>query len=339
MDRKRTQGARSRKSWAVVNATASLAVREAFGASEWIRPRVVEASLFAGGRLGVVTVEGPGRNPCTTDLMAEFYAMLQEERELSSIVFDDGEAMARQGTGHGCGSLTMAMSDGRLSLFAARIAEYLLGRQENELPGEGGEVVVGRISDDGLGVAWRAEQIPPVTVVETTNGSPWRVHLHQRALSKMQAETARWLDAETGGVLMGRLSEVSRVAHVVDVVEAPEDSERSANEFILGTQGLRRCLEDYSTDLGWSLYCLGTWHSHLSPGGPSLKDKATARAVSLARLAPSIFVIMTPTGFEALTADGGDSVTLGTDLPASAGQEREGAAIPVPAAMPIDGRR
>ena len=113
---------------------------------------MVEASLFAGGRLGVVTVEGLGRNPSTTDLMAEFYAMLQEERELSSIVFGDGEAMARQGTGHGCGSLTMAISDGRLSLFAAGIAEYLLGKQENELPGEGGEVVFGRISVVSPGV-------------------------------------------------------------------------------------------------------------------------------------------------------------------------------------------
>ena len=137
MDRKRAQGAWSRKSWAVVNATASLAVREAFGASEGIRLRVLEASLFAGGRVGAVTVEGPGRNPSTTDLMAEFYAMLQEERELSSIVFNEGEAMARQGTGHGCGSLTMVMSDGRLSLFAAGMAEYLLGRQENGLPVEG----------------------------------------------------------------------------------------------------------------------------------------------------------------------------------------------------------
>ena len=89
MDRKRAQSAWSKESWAVVNATASLAVREAFGASEWIRPRVVEASLFAGGRVGAITVEGPGRNPSTTDLIAEFYAMLQEEPELSSIVFDD----------------------------------------------------------------------------------------------------------------------------------------------------------------------------------------------------------------------------------------------------------
>ena len=337
MDRKRAQGAWSRKSWAVVNATASLAVREAFGASEGIRLRVLEASLFAGGRVGAVTVEGPGRNPSTTDLMAEFYAMLQEERELSSIVFNEGEAMARQGTGHGCGSLTMVMSDGRLSLFAAGMAEYLLGRQENGLPVEGGEVVVGRISDDGLGVAWRAEQIPPVTALEAKNGSPWKVHLHQRALSKMQAEAGRWPDAETGGVLMGRLSEVSRVAHVVDVLDAPEDSERSADEFILGTQGLRRRLEDYSTAVGWSLYCLGTWHSHLSPGGPSPTDKATARAVSLARLAPSIFVIVTPTGLEALTGDVSDSVAPGAWVPAAAGQESEGRAVPVPASTPVDG--
>lgn len=337
MNRERAQGAWSRNSWAVVNATASLAVREAFGACDWSRPRLVETSLFAGGRLGVVTVEGPERNPSTTDLMAEFYALLQEETELSSIVFDDSGAAARQGTGHGCGSLTMPMSDSRLSLSAAGMAEYLLGRQENGLPGEGGEVLIGRISDDSLGMAWRAERIPPVTVVETKNGSPWRVHLHQRALSKMQAEAGRWPDAETGGVLMGRLSEVSRVAHVVDVLDAPEDSERSAGEFTLGTKGLRRRLEDYSTAVGWSLYCLGTWHSHLSPGGPSPTDRATARAVSLARLAPSVFLIMTPTGLEALTADASISVAPGTDMSAAAGRETQGRAIPVPAATPFNG--
>ena len=339
MDRKRAQGAWSKRSWVVVNATASLGVREAFGASNWMRSRVVETSLFAGGRVGIVTVEGPGRNPSTTDLMAEFYAILQEERELSSIVFHDGEAMARQGTGHGCGSLTMTMSDGRLSLFAAGMAEYLLGRQEKGLPDKGGEIVVGRIFDDGLGVAWRTEQIPPVTVVEAKTGSPWRVHLHQRALSKMQAEAGRRPDVETGGVLMGRLSEVSRVAHVVDVLDAPEDSRRSAGEFVLGTKGLRRRLEDYSTAVGWSLYCLGTWHSHLSPGGPSPTDRSTARAVSLARLAPSIFVIMTPTGLEAFSGEASDSEVPGADMAAAVRQKSGCRGIPVRTAMPVDGGR
>ena len=90
---------------------------------------------------------------------------------------------------------------------------------------------------------------------------------------------------------MGRLSEVSRVAHVVDVIEAPEDSRRASDEFVLGTEGLQRRMREYSETVGWSLYCLGTWHSHLSPGGPSAQDRVTARAVGLARLTPSIFLI------------------------------------------------
>ena len=319
MDRQKARGAWSGKSWAVVNATASLAVREAFGASEWISSRVVETSLYAGGRVGVVTVEGPSRNPSTIDLMAEFYAMLEDEPDLLSIVFDNSEAMARQVTGHGCGSLTMCMSDGRLSLFAAGMAEYLLGRLENGLSDEVGEVLIGRLSDDGLGVTWQAERIPPVTVVQTKDGSGWRVHLHQRALTKMQAEVERWPDVETGGVLMGRLSEASRVAHVVDVMEAPENSKRSADEFVLGTRGLRRRMENYSTAVGWSLYCLGTWHSHLSPSGPSPTDQATAKAVSLARIAPSIFLIMAPTGTEVFAGDASNSSGLCADLPGVGG--------------------
>ena len=293
----------SKDSWAVVNATASLAVREALGASEAIPARVVETSLFAGGRVGTITAEGPGRNPSTTDLMAAFYAILQDRPDLGSIVFDRDDSVSRRSTGHGCGSLTMAMSDGRVSLFAAGMSEYLLTSQREGLPEGNGEVLIGRLSDDGLGVEWERWRIPSATVVQTGNGDAWRVHIHARALSKIQEEAARWPEVETGGVLVGRLSEVARVAHVVDVVEAPEDSSRTSGEFVLGTRGLGQGLQAYSERVDWSLYCLGTWHSHLSPGDPSYTDRATARAVSLARLTPSIFLIMTPTGFHALTAD------------------------------------
>ena len=300
--RKGARSAWSRKSWAVLNATASLVVREAFGASNAVPARVIETSLFAGGRVGTITVEGPGRNPSTTDLMAEFYAILQEQPALASIVFDHDNSVSRQSTGQGCGSLTMAMSDGRLSLFAAGMSEYLLTKLQVGLPEGDAEIRIGQLSQDGLGVIWGAWRIPTVTVVRTRNGEAWRVHIHERAKSKMQEEAARWPDVETGGVLVGRLSEVSRVAHVVDVVESPEDSCRSSNEFVLGTKGLRQRLREYSESVDWSLYCLGTWHSHLSPGGPSAIDRATARAVSLARLTPSIFLVVSPTGFHALAA-------------------------------------
>ena len=298
----KSQRAWSRRSWAVVNATASLALREALGAHGSSPTRVVETSLFAGGLVGVVTVEGPERNPSTTDLMAEVYATLQEDKALASIVFDDDGGVGRQATGQGCGSMTMTMSDGRLSLFAAGAAEYLLAKQGEGLPEDGGEVLIGRLSEGGLGVDWRRFSIPPVTELRMTSGAGWHVHMHPRALSKIQEEASRWSTVETGGVVMGRLSEVSRVAHVVDVLDPPEDSIRSRDEFVLGTKGLRRRIGEYSEAVNWSLYCLGTWHSHLSEGGPSPKDWGTAKAVTLARLTPSVFLIKTPTHFHAFAA-------------------------------------
>ena len=297
-----TRRAWSRKSWAVVNATASLVVREALADSERMSARIIETSLFAGGSVGMITVEGPKRNPNTADLMAEFYALLREDRRLASSVFTNDGSVARQATGQGCGSLTMAMSDGRLSLFAAGMAEYLLAKQRDRLPDDSGEILIGWLSEDGLGLTWRSCRIDPTTIVETMNGEAWRVHVHERAVIKMQEEAARWTNVETGGVLIGRLSEVARVAHVVDVLEAPEDSARSGEKFILGTKGLKSQLENYVKSVDYSLYCLGTWHSHPCPSDPSVTDRAMAQAVSVARLTPSIFLILTPTDIRAFAA-------------------------------------
>lgn len=301
--KERVRRAWSKRSWAVVNATASLAVREALTSSNLLPARVIETSLFAGGAVGIITTEGPGRNPNTGDLMAESYALLPEDAAAANAVFGNNAPMSRQTLGQGCGSMTMAMSDGRISLFAAGMSEYLLRRQCEGLPENGGEVLIGRLSDDGLGVVWHVYPVPPVTELSTANGDAWRVHVHHRALAKIQEETARWPTSETGGVLVGRVSEASHTFHVVDVLDAPEDSQRSPSEFVLGTKGLRQKLKSYSEAIGWSLYCLGTWHSHLSASGPSATDRATATAISIARLTPAVLLIRTPTGFHALLAD------------------------------------
>ena len=296
----------SERSWAVVNSTASLVVREAIAATRRMPVRVIETLLFTGGLAGLVTTEGPERNPNTTDLMAEFYTLLREDAVLARIIFGSDDNVSRRSIGQGCGSLTMAMSDGRLSLFAAGMSEYLLARQRDGLPHDGGEILIGRLSEDGLGLKWHTRRVSPVIVVRAMNRKSWCTHIHSRALKKIQEETARWPKVETGGVLMGRISEGSRTVHVVDVLSPPEDSSRSADKFVLGRRGLRQQMAAYSEAVDWSLYCLGTWHSHLSPSGPSETDRATAKAVSLARLTPSLFLIHTPTDFHALLADATD---------------------------------
>ena len=310
-------GVWSRNSWLLVNATASFSVHEAVSAAREMPTRVIEVSMFAGGRVGLITVEGPARNPGAGDLITEFYATVRQDSTLASVLFTHTDAISREAIGQGCGSLTMPMSDGRVSLFGAGMAEYLLAKQRDGLPRTGGEILIGRLSDAGLGVRWESIGVAPVKVVPARlSGERWSIHVHDRADARISAEVTRWRDVETGGVLMGRISEAARTVHVVDVVEAPEDSVRAADEFVLGVRGLRRQLDAFSDAVDCSLYCLGTWHSHLGGGSPSGKDRATAKAVSLARLTPSVFLIRALDGYHAILGDAtDDSVTAEPDRP------------------------
>lgn len=293
----------SRKTWAVVNATASLNVREALAAArERLSTRVIECSVLAAGRIGLLTIEGPDRNPNTGDLIALAYRLLKEDSRLAPLVFGSEASTQRETIGEGCGSLTMRMSDGRLSLFAASMSEVIAALQRTALPHAGGVIMIGRLTDDLLGLTWDRHEVPPAFSVRALDDGGWRVHIEAATAGKIAREVARWPDVETGGVVIGRLSEAARTFYAVEVLPAPSDSTRSATEFVLGVQGVRRDITAFAEATGWSLYCLGTWHSHLEAVGPSGLDRATARAVSLARLVPSVLLIHTPGGYRAALA-------------------------------------
>lgn len=187
-------------------------------------------------------------------------------------------------------------------MYAAGASEYLLSRQEDGLP-DGGELVIGRLQDTGMGITWKRIQVAPTTIVASENGMPWTIRINPRAADKIAREVARCPMTETGGVLMGRQDEAAQSFYIVDVLPAPEDSVRTPTEFILGTRGLKKRLQDYLRSTNVALYCLGTWHSHLAPSGPSTIDKQTAQAMGLARLAPSLLLIHTPDGYRAVLAD------------------------------------
>jgi len=295
-----------RRGWAIVNATASLAVREAIGSvPEGVEiPRVIETVLYAGGEVGVITVEGPGRNPNSLDLMAETYELARKRESLRRRMFAEGAELGRRAIGEGCGSATMIMSDARLSMMAAPMAELIAGMQDTSLPYAGGRVLTGTVGADGLSLSWSDHAVPPVAIISIEGPDVWSVRLSARAVGKMDDEVRQWPGVETGGILMGRISEPSRAFYVTDVLPAPDDSERSSGGFVLGTHGARTAISAYAESCGYSLFCLGTWHSHLVPSGPSATDRATAAAVALARLAPSVLVIHTPAGFRAVLADG-----------------------------------
>jgi hypothetical protein len=194
----------------------------------------------------------------------------------------------------------MPLSDGRLSSFTAPMSEHIRRLQRDGLLA-GGEVLVGSLAADGLNQTWHRTEIAPRIVVGDGRSSV--VRLSPTVDATIRQEVAARPGSETGGIIVGRYSDVANAFHVVDTMPAPPDSKFSRDEFVLGTEGLRPMLEDLIEGSGGALYALGTWHNHLVPSGPSGRDVRTAALLSISQYFPLLMLIHTPTGYVHFTAE------------------------------------
>jgi len=307
-NKKRARHVLPKNAWGIVNTTASLTVREALASTppNITIPRIIDTSLLGQGKVGIVTIEGPQRNPNAGDLISYTYKMLLDNPVVRTAVYgqeEEEEEEEEADIGQGCGSVTTIMPDAQVSMFAAPIAEQIRKMQTEGLPKAGGRIMIGHIQEDGISLAWESTDVEPCEIAETEGSPKWHARVLPLAHRKIIDEIARWPGVETGGILLGRLSESARAFYVVDVLPAPEDSERSKSRFVLGTNGIRSKLLAYSKSVNNSLYCLGTWHNHLTSSGSSQTDRATAEALALACLLPSVLLIHTPGGYRAVLAD------------------------------------
>jgi hypothetical protein len=283
----------------VVNTTGSASVREALASPPLTgrRPPVAEACLLGLGQVGLLTLEGPDANPSTLDLITEAYLAVHARRELRDRIF--GRAAADIAIGQGCSAATLPVSDSRVSLVAASIAHWLAELQREGLPAHG-RILLGVIGDDGIGLQWSEMVVAVRTVVQV---GATQVRISPVVDATIDAEIALRPGSETGGIVVGRYCEVTDSFHVVGTMPAPPDSKFSADEFVLGTQGLRPALADLIEGSGGALYPLGTWHNHLVPSGPSLTDMGTAVLLSGMQFFPLLMIIKTPAGYQALTVE------------------------------------
>ncbi|SFU93278.1 ThiF family protein [Methylobacterium sp. 174MFSha1.1] len=289
----------------VVNATGSLAVREALCLQHVMatRPRVVETCLLGAGRIACMAVEGPGANPSLGDIAAEAYRALSADIATSTIVFGPDAAARQIAIGQGCSSLTFPMTDAHLSAMTAPMATVLGKLHAGGLPMAGGELLIGLGAEDGLGQSWTRAAIEPWTVVREASAGEPGIRVSPRVDAEIAREVAARPGSETGGIILGRYSDVTDSFHVVDTLPAPPDSRFSPEEFVLGVEGLPERLQDLVERSGGSLYPLGTWHNHLVTSGPSHKDMATALRLAVEQAFPLLMLIHTPGGYRFLVVE------------------------------------
>ena len=288
----------------LLNTTASSVLREMLAFVDWgLRPAIGEAHLLGEGKVAYAAFEGSGGNPNVSDLATESFRLIARDRDLAKSVFSaEAEAVA---IGQGCSAFTFAMPDGRLSALAAGLAEATAMRHFPRV-GADGEIRLGKLGADGLSQEWIREEVKPWTVVPVAT---MEVRISARVEEAIRAEIAARPDGETGGVIVGRFSQIGNAFQVVDVLPAPPDSTFSREKFVLGTIGLKAAIGKLVRETGGSLYVLGTWHNHLVASGPSMLDAATAARLALRQYFPVLMLIALPEGYTGIVAEHvGDAV-------------------------------
>jgi hypothetical protein len=277
-----------------INTTASLGVREALSvlSSKDVKPRLAEAALFGRGDGGFLLVEGAAHNPTLCDLVAELYSTVSDDR-LRKLLFDPAFGLAEVQIGQGCGSLTMPMTDMRLSAMTAALTEEFVGCTQANIAD--GSIIIGSKAEKSSDTRWSRQDVAPFEVVDIDGPEGWTVRLSQTVLKKIRAEVARHPHVETGGLMIGLCSARLKAVTVVDLIDAPPDSVRSATRFVLGTSGLKAAIKARHRFSGNTLFDVGTWHSHLADQGPSALDRATAKELAAGRPPPSVLLIAAPT--------------------------------------------
>ena len=286
----------------IIDATASSSVQDALCS---VAPNVLGApllrsALYGRGQIGFFGLEGKDRNPRIDDLTTQLYQLGLDTPALGKPLYEFSE-FDRLSLGQGCASYTMKISDARISQFAAGIAERISRQLDHGLPTEG-ELLVGMLSEEGMGVTWAHHTISQVEVIHLNDDEcPWELRIPLYLKQQMQMESNQRQPSETGGVLIGHINWSRRTIYVSSLLPPPEDSLFSANQFVLGTKGLRNAIASIEKYTGGTLTYLGTWHSHPNGGEASLLDRKTLVKLAEERgRAPSVCLIYGPDGLHAV---------------------------------------
>ncbi len=289
----------------VLDATASVMVREILVRSELPEDSTLARCEIAhDGNLGILAVEGPGRNPRIDELEIGLYDLADRVQVVSDWLRAASVAREKQigsrlediRIGQSCSSDTMELADDVVSIHAAGVSIALNERERGRLPSSTGLLHL-QIRD---GVASRTAvfQAPPWTRLLVKNDPSWQVHLAPGIGDSLLQQLQEHRPAETGGIFVGLVHQKRRIIYVTRSLAAPADSERSPLKFLRGVHGLPNEEKAFREATGDLLGYVGEWHTHpRGPGRLSKQDKATVARLRghLSRVPmPTFVMVVTP---------------------------------------------
>jgi hypothetical protein len=267
--------------------------------------RVHRAEIAHRGRLGLLSIEGLGRNPRLDDLQTLIFDSAIEDDAVAGWL-EEVKSTRDDRVGSGglediqiglsCSSATMRLADEVVSFHAAaatrRLRPYLAkdGPSRHE-----GAVYRSFLGENGDSRA--ATQIFAPTVVLGADAG-WQIRIAAGAAEEMSELMRQHSPSETGGILVGRLAATRKTVYVTRLVPAPPDSRGTPWVFTRGTEKLPEALDLVHRQTGGLLTYVGEWHSH-PMGGSDLSDTDKHAVISLRSILdhvglPTLVTIVTP---------------------------------------------
>lgn len=302
----------------LVDATASVMILDATIRTDFPSTlKVVRAGIADRGRIGVLAIEGPGRNPRLDDLNMFMVTLATKEaairnwlqREKQQIEEGIGPRLESISVGIGCASDTMRLGDDVVSWHASTFSLALRDLcVRKRSPSKGILVLNYKPEDDrsdrcGALVSQRIP-VEPVTVARSLHIKGWRAQGKDSWEVRIAAPVAREMrlklsiaaPKETGGLMIGVIHIKRRIIYVTRLMDAPPDSEGATSWFYRGTLRLPQVVNEIHELSGGLLGYVGDWHTHprgsgrISPTDVAAMMK-TKRQFDVANLPTFILIV------------------------------------------------
>jgi len=278
----------------IIDSTASLPVRY-FLAHECnsLPGLLIHTVLYGKATLGVVAIEGVNRQVRVDDLMAFTNALCITNNSVQDAMYGDG-GPEQNYYGEGCRSVSTTMNDIDISLMSSAITSKINDHVMQDKKNESGVLNVGVIDKQSLNMNWEEFQFSPTLVIPRDKKFNWDIRVLGTVVNEIKQISDDDKNRENGGVIAGQICHLSNTIYITYLIEAPEGSQHTSNNFELSTNGLAQKFERIHHKTNGQITFLGTWHSHTRPVPPSIKDRNTLSKLQINYDLP--IVMLTYTG-------------------------------------------
>lgn len=254
-------------------------------------PRSVSVFLTPSGKGSALLMESVDRLLRLDALEAQYYrAIVNEGWGKDHLEGHKGSIRV----GAGCRDASAIISYEAIQLHAA-----VLARQVRLIRDEAAARIRVWSGDPATGAL--AAYTIPVYAANRFDCGGWRVIVDVGLREKLAVIRMSHLPNETGGIILGYIDHKLNHIYVVDVLNAPADSEADLTRFTRGVQGLRATLDEVSQQTAGIVGYIGEWHSHpeFTSAYPSSLDRALIKELADALELdghPALMIIVGRTG-------------------------------------------